>query len=192
MKKYVSKKLALVESRANARNRKNILMEDIISDLKKHPRSAADAKAEARGAVIKGFNPYAALVRLHKDAVQAVLRSLKNELKKAKTEENKITVSTNYIKNGQFVQPKSGVLEVGVHIYMPAKKGIFGRFLSGSMGNWFQDVGVVAMKAYVGTFGGEEYSKQVSKKTIFNACGEGENEGKVSYFCCLQIPTAGD
>lgn len=75
---------------------------------------------------------------------------------------------------------------------MPAKKGFFGRLFSGSMGNWFSELGVKAMQTYVNTFGGSEFAKQVSEKTVFNAVGEGENEGKVSYFCCLKIPNSED
>ena len=168
-----------------------LLFEDIVN-LKKNKRSVSDAKSGAQGAVIKGFNPYEVLVKQHKEAAKAVLKGLKNEFKKAKTEENKITISTNYIKNGQFVQPKSGILEIGIHLYMPAKKGFFGRLFSGSMGNWFSELGVKAMQTYVNTFGGPEFAKQVSKKTVFNAVGEGENEGKVSYFCCLKIPNSED
>lgn len=69
MKKYISKKLTLAESRSNAMSVKGLLMEDIISNLKKKPRSAAEAKAGARQEVIKGFYPYAVLVKLHRDAV---------------------------------------------------------------------------------------------------------------------------
>lgn len=188
---YRSKKLTLAESRAAAVNADGLLMEDIVN-LKKNPRKADEAKSGARGAVIKGFNPYEVLVNKHKEAAAAVSKGLKNEFKKTKTEENKITVSTNYIKNGQFVQPSSGVLEIGIHLYMPVKKGFFGRLFSGSMGNWFQELGVKAMQTYVNVFGGAEFAKQVSKKNVFNAQGEGENEGKVSYFCCLKIPNTED
>lgn len=168
-----------------------MLFEDIVN-LKKNKRSVADAKAGAQGAVIKGFNPYEILVQKHKDAAKAVSKGLKNEFKKAKTEENKITVSTNYIKNGQFVQPKNGVLEIGIHLYMPTKKGFFVRLFTGSTGNWFSELGVKAMQTYVNTFGGPEFAKLVSKKTVFNAVGEGENEGKVSYYCCLKVPNSDD
>lgn len=188
---YKSKKLTLAESRAAAKTADGLLMEDILN-LKKKPRSVADAKSGAKGAVIKGFNPYEVLVKQHKEAAKAVSKALKNEFKKMKTEEDRITVSTNFIKNGQFVQPKSGVLEIGIHLYMPAKKGFFGRLFSGSMGNWFSELGVKAMQTYVNVFGGEQYAKQVSKKTVFNAVGEGENEGKVSYFCCLKVPNSED
>lgn len=188
---YKSKKLTLQESRKNAKTESGLLFEDIVN-LKKKPRKVDDAKAGARGAVITGFNPYEVLVNQHKEAAKAVSKALKNEFKKTKTEENKITVSTNYIKNGQFVQPKSGILEIGIHLYMPVKKGFFARLFTGSMGNWFSELGVKAMQTYVKIFGGEEFAKQVSKKTVFNANGEGENEGKVSYFCCLKVPNSED
>ena len=72
---------------------------------------------------------------------------------------------------------------------MPVKKGFFARLFTGSIGNWFTHVGVAALRAYVEVFGGKEYAKQITSKNVFNAKGEGANEGKVSYFCCLKIPT---
>jgi hypothetical protein len=96
---YKSKKLTLQESRSHAKTESGLLFEDIVN-LKKKPRKVDDAKAGARGAVITGFNPYEVLVKQHKEAAKAVSKALKNEFKKTKTEENKITVSTNYIKNG--------------------------------------------------------------------------------------------
>lgn len=119
-------------------------------------------------------------------------KGLKNEFKKTKTKEDKITVSANYMRNGQFVQPKDGILLIGVHMYMPAKKGFFSRLFSGAIGNWFRELGVKALRTYVGVFGGQEFAKQVTKNTVFNANGEGENEGKISYFCCLKVPNSED
>jgi hypothetical protein len=96
---YKSKKLTLQESRSHAKTESGLLFEDIVN-LKKKPRQAKEAKAKARSAVIAGFNPYEVLVKQHKEAVKAVSKALKNEFKKTKTEENKITVTTNFIKNG--------------------------------------------------------------------------------------------
>ena len=187
---YKSKKLTLIESVRAASNPSGLLLEEVIGNLEKKPRDVATAVKGAREAVIKGFNPYDILIKKHKDAVKAVYKALKNEFKSAKTKEKKITVSTNFIRNGQFVQPKDGILLIGVHVYMPVKKGLIARLFTGSLGNLFQYVGVVGLKTYVKVFGGEEYAKQINNKNVFNANGEGENEGKVSYFVCLKIPTS--
>lgn len=185
---YKSKKLTLAESVKAASNSSGVLLEDIVN-LKKKPRDTDTAIKGAREAVIKGFNPYDILLKKHKDAVNAVYKQLKHEFKDAGTKEKKITVSANFIRNGQFVQPKDGVLLIGVHVYMPVKKGIIARLFTGSLGNLFQQVGVIGLKTYVKVFGGEEYAKQIKDANVFNANGEGENEGKVSYFVCLKIPT---
>ena len=186
---YKSKKLTLRESCLAAATKSGVLLENIVN-LKKEPRDAATAKQEARDAVIKGFNPYDMLVKKHKEAIKAVYKALKHEFKDAATKEKKITVSVNFMRNGQFVQPKDGVLLIGVHVYMPVKKGLIARLFTGSLGNLFQHVGVIGLRTYVKVFGGEEYAKQINDKNVFNANGEGENEGKVSYFCCLKIPNS--
>lgn len=189
---YESKQLSISDSRSNAVNKDGVLLEDVIKDLKKNPRSTADGKAAAAKAAIQGFSPYTIIANRHDEAKKAALAQVASEFKKNKKVENdKVTVSTNFMKKGVFVPPESGILEIGVHVYMPAKKGFFGRLLSGHMGNWFQDVGVAALQAYVKAFASNGFEKNVTKDTVFNAVGEGENAGKVSYFVCLAIPTPG-
>lgn len=99
-----------------------------------------------------------------------------------------MTVGTNFIRNGKYIEPANGFLIISVHIYMPQKKGWFKRFLTGSLKNWFQDVGVVALKNYVSIFAGKDFAKNVTKDTVSNAIGEGDNAGKTSYYCVMQIP----
>lgn len=166
-----------------------LIFEDIVN-LKKFARDVSTAKEGAVGAAIKGYNPYDAIYQAHVKARNEAIKSVKNEFKKAKgvDDPNKITMSTNYITGGQYVEPKSKTLIIGMHMYMPTKKGFFGRLFTGSMGNWFSDVGVVALKTYVTAFAGKEFGKQVSKKNVFNAVGEGSNEGKTSYFVVLKLP----
>lgn len=49
---YESKELSTSESRSHAANNAGILLEDVIKDLKKNPRSTADGKAAAAKAAI--------------------------------------------------------------------------------------------------------------------------------------------
>ena len=185
-----AKPLSLTESRGKARTLDGrILMEDILN-LKKKPRSVKDALDAAKGACIKGYNPYDTLYQLYVKGKGEVKKLLEREFKKAKKDEDKITFSANFIKDSLYVQPENGILEFGVHIYMPAKKGFFAKLFTGSMGNWFSELGVKAIQTFVKCFAGDAFAKQVSKKTVFNAIGEHENEGKTSYFCCLKIPEA--
>lgn len=165
-----------------------LIAEAIVKDLKKKPRSAKDALKTAREEAIRGYNPYDTLYKLHVKAKQAVKKLVENEFKKAKKDEDKITFSVNFIKDELYVQPENGILEIGIHIYMPAKKGFFSKLFTGSMGMWFGDIGVKAMQKYVETFAGPVFAKQVSKKTVSNAVGEHEHDGKTSYYCCLKIP----
>lgn len=168
-----------------------LIFEDIIP-LKKLKRSVADAKAKAKDVAIAGFDPFAELYQKHLKAAKAAIKSIKNEFssKDDVNDPSKLTMSMNYIKEGRFAMPKDGILYACINIYMPTKKGFFGRFLSGSIGNWFSDVGVVALKKYVATFIGNDFAKRVSKDTVFNAVGEDENTGKTSYIVALKIGQA--
>lgn len=136
-----------------------LVFEDIIP-LKKLKRSVADAKAGAKAAAIAGFNPFAELYQKHLKASKAAIKAIRNEFS-SKDDVNdpaKLTMSMNYIKNGAFVVPKDGIMYACINIYMPTKKGFFGRMLSGSIGNWFSDVGVVALKKYVSVFIGKDFA----------------------------------
>lgn len=173
----------------------NGLVFESLVDLKKQKRKVADAVAEATSNAIQGFDPGEPIAAAHRKAKNAAISSVRNEMKgnnklKKDEEPNNITVSTNFMKEGRYVEPKDGNLVVGVHIYMPEKKGFFKRFLSGSIGNWFQDVGVVALKNYVSAFAGKTYASEVTKDTVSNAIGEDENSGKTSYYVVLKIPRA--
>jgi len=209
LKMYKAKGITLSESKAAARNQAGVrledairalspkaLNEDIIKDLKENPRKAKEAKEEARAAAIKGFNPYSLLLNAHKKAKEAVFKFLGSEFKKMKSESNKFTVSLNCIVNEgkQFVPPPDGVFVLGVHLYMPAKKGFFGRLFTGHVGKWFAgDLGVASLREYIKTFMGDKvYANQVTDKTVFNAVASKNNQGKVSYFCCFKTPELND
>ena len=60
--------------------------------------------------------------------------------------------------------------------------------------NWFtrgSRLGVSALRAYVKEFAGEAFAKQINDDNVFNGVGEGENQGKASYYCALKIPEHG-
>ncbi len=116
----------------------NGLVFESIVNLKKHQRDVKAAKADAMSTPIEGYDPGYPIVKAHEKAKAAALKSVKNEFSHqddAKLEN--ATVSTNYIKDEHYVEPSDGYLVVGVHMYMPKKKGVIGRFLTGSIGNWF-------------------------------------------------------
>ena len=168
-----------------------LIFEDIIP-LKKLKRNIADAKAQAKEVAITGFNPFAELYNRHVKARAAALKSIRHEFSSKDDVDDpaKLTMTVDsYIKDKSFVMPKDGILYIGINMYMPTKKGFFGRFLSGSMGNWFSDVGIVALKKYVAEFIGKDFAKQVTSKTVFNAVGEDENLGKTSYYVALKFGT---
>ena len=166
---------------------KNI-QEDIIP-LKKLKRGVAEAKAKAKDAAIAGFNPFAELYQRHLKAMKAAMKSIRNEFssKDDVKDPSKLTMTMNYVKSGGITIPKDGIFYIQINMYMPTKKGFFGRFLSGSIGNWFSDVGVIALKKYVSIFVGNDFAKQVTKDTVFNAIGEEENVGKTSYVVALKL-----
>ena len=169
------------------------ISEDIV-DLKKKPRSSADARSAALDAAVKGFNPFESLYLRHAEAKKKALKVFKNEMRDAKDEVNKVALSTNFISGKSFVMPKSGKLVVAVHVYLAGKKSFLQRLASGSIGNWFtrgKMLGVTALQAYVKEFAGEAFAKQISKNNVFNGVGEGENEGKASYYCALAVPRHG-
>jgi len=115
-------------------------------------------------------------------------------MKQSNSESNKVTLSTNYISGQTFVWPKSGMLVIGVHVYLAGKKNFLQRLATGDMGNFFtrsKMLGVKALQEYVKVFAGEAFAKQVNKKNVFNAVGEQENEGKVSYYVALKVPAMG-
>jgi hypothetical protein len=169
------------------------LQEDII-DLKKTQRTPAEAKQLASNKAVEGFNPFQSLFNRHVESKKKALAVFKHEMKQAKDETNKVTLSTNFISGKTFVWPRSGKLIIGVHVYLAGKKGFFQRLMSGAMGNWFtrsKMLGVKAIQEYVAEFAGEAFSKQINKDNVFNAVGEKENEGKVSYYCALKVPSMG-
>lgn len=171
----------------------NELQEDII-DLKKTQRTVPEAKKLAIGAAIQGFNPFQPLYDQHIEAKKKAIAVFKHELKAAKDDNNKVTLSTNFITGNTFVYPKSGYLIIAMHVYIAGKKGFLSRLATGAMGNWFtrtKMLGVKAIQNYVKEFAGDAFSKQVTKDTVFNAVGEQANEGKVSYFCALKVPNQG-
>lgn len=174
-------------------NSSRSVSEDVVN-LKKKPRTVQQAKEEAKKAAIQGFNPFQSLFKGHIEAKKKALAVFKHEMKQANDEVNKVTLSTNYISGDAFVMPNSGYLVIGVHVYMAGKKGFLQRLASGSMGNWFtlgKNLGVKALQIYVKGFAGESFAKQVTGDSVFNAVGEGSNEGKVSYFVMLKVPRAG-
>lgn len=187
---YGNIKDAVDESRKTVveANETDVLVEAIIKDLKKKPRGIKDALMVAKADAIKGYNPYDTLAKLHEKAKKAVRKLIENEFQYVKHKEDKVTFSTNFIKDGVYVQPANGILEIGIHIYMPAKKGWLARLFTGSMGMWFGDIGVKSMREYVRVFAGDVFAKQVTKQTVSNAVAQNENEGKTSYFCCLKLP----
>jgi len=165
-----------------------------IADLKKNPRTATDAKKLAADNAVQGFNPFESLYKRHTDAKKKALAVFKHEMRDAKDEVNKVTLSTNFIAGKAFVLPRSGKLVVGVHVYLAGKKSFLQRLTSGSIGNWFtrgKMLGVTALQAYVKEFAGDAFAKQISKDNVFNGIGEGENQGKASYYCALKIPEHG-
>lgn len=165
------------------------LVFESIVDLKKTKRGVEEAVKESKSKPIEGFDPGYPIVQAHLKAKASALNSVKSEFKKQKDAKlDNVTVGTNYIKNGKYVEPEGGFLVVSVHIYMPEKKGFFKRLFTGAIGNWFQDVGVIALKNYVAVFAGKDFAKNVTKDTVSNAIGEGENAGKTSYYVALKIP----
>ena len=56
------------------------IKEDIV-DLKKKPRTAADAKSAAIGAAVAGFNPFESLYMRHSEAKKKALKVFKNEMR---------------------------------------------------------------------------------------------------------------
>lgn len=165
-----------------------------IADLKKKPRTATDAKKLAADNAVQGFNPFESLYKRHTDAKKKALAVFRHEMRDAKDEVNKVTLSTNFIAGKVFVLPRSGKLVVGVHVYLAGKKSFLQRLTSGSIGNWFtrgKMLGVTALQAYVKEFAGDAFAKQISKDNVFNGIGEGENQGKASYYCALKIPEHG-
>lgn len=112
----------------------------------------------------------------------------------AKDDVNKVTLSTNFISGQSFILPRSGKLIIGVHVYLAGKKSFLQRIATGSIGNWFTSgkmLGVKALQTYVKEFAGEAFAKQINKDNVFNGIGEGENQGKASYYCALKIPAHG-
>lgn len=112
------------------------LKEDIV-DLKKKPRTAAEAKSSAVATAVPGFNPFESLYLRHTEAKKKALKVFKNEMRDAKDDVNKVTLSTNFISGKSFVLPKSGTLIVAVHVYLAGKKSFLQRLATGSIGNWF-------------------------------------------------------
>ena len=170
-------------------------IEEDILNLKKKNRTATQAAQAAIDAAPLGFNPFEALYKRHKEAKAAALKVFKDEMRQAVDEVNKVTMSTNFIKDKSFVMPKStpdGVfLLIGMHVYLAGKKGFWERAWDGSPKNWFTSgvmLGVKALQIYVAKFAGKAFAKQINKKNVFNGSGEGENEGKVSYYCALKVP----
>lgn len=98
------------------------IQEDIV-DLKKTQRTPGEAKQQAVGAAVKGFNPFQQLFDRHVEAKKKALEVFKHEMRDAKDEVNKVTLSTNFISGKAFVWPRSGHLIVGVHVYLAGKKG---------------------------------------------------------------------
>ena len=169
------------------------LSED-IANLKKAPRTATDAKDKASKNPVLGFNPFETLYTRHVEAKKKALAVFKNEMRGAKDEVNKVTLSTNFISGQSFILPRSGKLIIGVHVYLAGKKSFLQRLASGSIGNWFtrgSRLGVSALRAYVKEFAGETFAKQINDDNVFNGVGEGENQGKASYYCALKIPEHG-
>lgn len=172
---------------------KDDLKEDIV-DLKKKPRTAAEAKDAAGKNSVQGFNPFESLYTRHVEAKNKALKVFKHEMRDAKDDVNKVTLSTNFISGKSFVLPKSGTLIIAVHVYLAGKKSFLQRLTTGSIGNWFtrgKMLGITALQTYVKEFAGEAFAKQISKDNVFNGVGEGENEGKASYYCALKIPAHG-
>ena len=165
------------------------LVFESIVNLKKTKRGVDQAIEDAKSTPIEGYDPGYPIVQAHLKAKDVALNSVKNEFKKQKDAKlDQVTVGTNFIIKGKYVEPTSGYLIVSVHCYMPQKKGFLKRFLTGSIGNWFQDVGVIALKNYVSVFAGKDFAKNVTKETVSNAIGEGDNAGKTSYYVALRIP----
>ena len=188
MKKVIyNRPLTLTEARRLAKSESGRLFLEDVVNLKKNPRSVKDAKSGAYSAAVKGFNPYAPLYDGWKAGKDAAKKAIRLEMKKMKKEDDKITFSTNFLKGGVFYAPEDGILEFGIHIYMEAKKNWLSRLFTGSLFSGWGDLGVIAMRALIKEFAGDIFAKQVTKKTIFNAVGQNENEGKTSYFFCLKL-----
>lgn len=114
----------------------NTIDEDIV-DLKKKPRTASEARDLAKQNAVVGFNPFESLYARHSEAKKKALTVFKHEMRDAKDEVNKVTLSTNFISGKSFILPKSGYLVVAVHVYLAGKKSFLQRLASGAMGNWF-------------------------------------------------------
>jgi hypothetical protein len=172
-------------------NYAGLVFEDIIP-LKKLKRDVADAKAKAKEVAITGFNPFKELYERHEKGRNAALKAVRNEFssKDDAKDPSKLSMSVNYIRDKQFVMPSDGIFYIGINLYMPNKKGFLGRLFSGSMGNWFSDVGVVALRTYVSIFIGKDFAKQISSKTVFNAIANENDTGKVSYYVALKFGMA--
>lgn len=169
--------------------------EDVLSakKLKKAGRDATAAAEAAMHDAVPGFNPFEFLYKRHKEAKADALKVFKHEMRQAVDEVNKVTMSTNFIKNKGFVVPRNGCLLIGVHVYLAGKKGFFQRLMTGNMANWLTTgtkLGLKALQVYVGKFAGEAFAKQISAKNVFNGLGMNENEGKISYYCSLKIPNS--
>lgn len=167
----------------------NGLIFESIVDLKKNKRDVKNAIADSKSTPIEGYDPGYPIVQAHKKAKTAAIDSVKNEFSKQKDAKlDNVTLGTNFIKEEKYIEPKDGYLIIAVHMYTPKKKGFLTRMFTGSIGNWFQDVGVIALKNYVASFAGKEFAKNVTEDTVSNAIGEGENAGKTSYYVALRIP----
>ena len=176
------------ETKVEQLNFGGLIFESIV-DLKKVKRGVEEAIKDSKSKPVEGYDPGYPIVQAHLKAKKVALDSVRNEFKKQKEAKlDNVTLGTNYIKEGKYIEPAGGYLVVSVHMYMPEKKGFFKRLFTGSIGNWFQDVGVVALKNYVSIFAGKDFAKNVTKDTVSNAIGEGENAGKTSYYVALRIP----
>lgn len=161
-------------------------------------RTASDAAAEVMKSEnsIHGFNPMAQLFSRHKQAKKAALAVFKRQMLKSHDSVNKVTMSTNFIKNGTFVMPKpvsSGdvYLLIGMHVYLKGRRGFLSRLAHGALGSIFtrgRMTGLKALRIYVEKFAGDAFAEQVDEDKVFNGMGEGENEGKVSFYCALKVP----
>ncbi len=83
----------------------------------------------------------------HSEAKKKALKVFKNEMRDAKDDVNKVTLSTNFISGKAFVMPKSGKLVIAVHVYLAGKKSFLQRLTTGSMGNWLTRGKMLGVKA---------------------------------------------
>lgn len=175
------------------------LNEDIVK-FKNLTRTPSQAREQAKANPITQWDPFGPLTKRWKIAKEKtkklILTEFKGSPKELRTEdENEIEkirfINTLYNNKTQQIQnfPADGYFYLGISMYMEQKKSAFSRLFTGRIGLWFHKLEIAAMKELVKNFIGNDFAKQVTEKTVFNALGEDEEQGKNVTYICFKIPS---